>query len=274
MTMGAVDVIRQSFEMIKENPIIIVPYIALIILIGIIGILLVVSLLPKILATVSAIHVTSISASSALHLIGSLVGGSIASIAAAVIIIWLISILFTGAYISLAKQIMGKKSADLRSAFHESASRYWSLLGASIINFVLRGGAALVFFGLAIVSIPSSVPMAVLLILVGIIAEILLLVLVFESYAVVMIEGKGALDAVRKSFSIGRSKFWSLLGIFVLLLAIALIIGALRLIPILGPVIAFLCDSVLAIMGMTIPAVFYYTMVSKKKSTRTRRRRR
>ncbi|HUB92496.1 MAG TPA: hypothetical protein VL945_00900 [Candidatus Saccharimonadales bacterium] len=264
--MSITGVVSESFGIIKKNPIVVLPYFAFLIVAVIGGVLFGLSLVSH-LSNNAAIAALASQTTITKAMLRGLVGlflSVLPAFSVFLVIISIVALFFVGAYISLAKQIYGKKKPSLGAAFSESASRFPSLLGALIIYTVTLAVIGLILLGAALLVSFSNLAAIALLALIGIILAIILGVLFFQAYTLVVIEGKRAVDAVKASIMIGRQRFWTIVGIGIVVVILAFATDILRIIPLIGWILGFIGSSIIAIMEFFIPPVFYYTYVKKE----------
>lgn len=268
--MSITGVVSDSFNIIKKNPVVLLPYLAFLVIVVIGALALGLGLVHQV-SSMSGLGILARSAFSTamvpalLHILVSI----LPSLAIFIIILCLIALLFIGAYLSMAKQIYSKKPVSMGDAFSESASRYWSLLGAFIVYMLIIGVITGVLGGIAYLASFSNLLAVVFLAVIWIILVIIAEIFLFQAYPLIIFEGKGALEAVKGSISIGEKNFWTILGIYVIMVILSFIIGIFRIIPILGGIIGLIGSWILATMGFFIPAVFYYTYVYKGNKPKT-----
>lgn len=140
-----------------------------------------------------------------------------------IIILWLVEIFIGGAIISAASS---GSEAELGASIRKAASRYVSLLGASIVSGALSllafipGFAlmALTIFGGGLITLIVG---AVLVIIPGFYVALRLLLVSVACVA----GGKRAIESVGNSWSITKGNLWTILSILLVLGLIAGIVG-------------------------------------------------
>ena len=154
-------------------------------------------------------------------------------------IIFLISPFITGMLISSGIQAL-KGNLSLSKAFEEAKKKYLSLLGVFLITigiFILVFVVPLIF--IILVGMVSKLLLSILVILyllfmIG--ASIFLVASIFEANTLVLTENKKAVDAVKRSFYIGRQKIISIIASQTFL--IIMVFGISLLIEIFGLIFA------------------------------------
>jgi hypothetical protein len=201
------------------------------------------------------------------------------------VILFLISPFITGMFISSGIQALEGK-LSLAKAFDKAKKKYLSLLGVSFIKI----GIFIVFllvpliFVLLLGSI-SKILLAILVILYLIflfIGMMFLLLLLFQTDTVVFTENRKAIDAIKRSFDIGKQKFLSIIAtnffLFLLVFGISLIvrvfgiifsfIDGVLMLPIFEILFSILVEiPVSCFISSTagiLPVVFYYNYNLKK----------
>jgi hypothetical protein len=107
-----------------------------------------------------------------------------------------------------------------------TAGRYAALLGATLLLILAAIGmlipAAVLFFAAATT---ESGPLAVLAVVAVLFTVLAMISLFALAYPVVIVERAGPFTAVRRSFALGRRRFWGILGIVILASIISGIVG-------------------------------------------------
>jgi hypothetical protein len=271
MSASVFDVVGQTFDIIKENPIVVLPYLAFIVAIIILVIIFIIAIISQV-ASSSLLHsfITSMGTTppslSTMTTIAQRIISILPAVILLLIIIGLISIFLAGMYVSLAKQFYTKQKISLENAFNEAKSRYLSLLGATI-------GAGLMFlvliaiFGVLVLAASSSTVALVLMILILVIACVALGILLFQISTAVIVEGRPAIDAIQRSIEIGKANMGTIFGLIVVFIVLDILLELFSLIPILGILIRLVGGIILSIMAYFIGPAFYYNYISKRKTT-------
>ena len=237
-----------------------------------------------------------------LGLVGGLALGNIGLIVAAVvvglIILLLMSPFWVGVYYSMVFQGLDAKRISIFDAMGVARGRYFSLLLVMFLQVVIY----LVIFGLILspligpvlglinsggsASIASAIMGQIIkLLLIGtlvfvglMIAALVLLPLLYEATALVMIEGLGGIDAIRRSIEIGRENFWKIVW---LMTVFGLVVGMIYVVEwiitavfgvmghvlgiVVGAVLSVLVSSLVTAWSYALQIVFYREFVGGRK---------
>ncbi len=192
------------------------------------------------------------------------------------VLLFFMGILLNGIIVAIGKQLANKEKLNLTIAFRLVESRYLKLLGGgflSMLIMLLILGLPLLFVLFLLVSYLS---ISVILLSMIILLILFLFYIVFSIYlyqvtAVIIIENKGPIAAIQRSFEIASK---NRINIFILLVLISLISGFtsfiidfLIIVPFLGIVIGIIINIFISVWFGIIPAYFYYTINSVKKPT-------
>ncbi len=247
--------ISRAVDVIRGQPVVVVPFAAFIVL-------------TTILALGSVLGPAAAAGFGIIDFIVSIVGG----------------VLLAGMYIDMARQgARGKVS--LNAAWEVAVSRFWQLLLLEIIIAVIFIVIALViaagsgvFSQLSTLlplitsntlanqsSISTLAPVLarlgeflVLLIIVMVVVSIFL----YQANVVVVLEKRSATDALNRSIEIGKKNFFSILLFFILIFILSLIFfiifGLLSRIPIIGVVILLVAEMFFSAWVAMLPTMFYF----------------
>ncbi len=234
--MSITDIFGESFDTIWKYPKAILPYLVMELVISLLVIIAVFELAGMAVAT------GIISASFWALIIGI--------IAMSFVIGMFITPLFYGVYTNIEVQKLKKKRFSLRAAYNSTKARYGTLFWAGLANLAIYLVIVIVFAGLLLGYIGANGPVlaalgavhagtahtsalrplatlagflllwAVLLILCTGIAAVFL----FQYVPIAILEGRGALDSIKRSFEVGRKNFWSILGALVIYMIIVLLV--------------------------------------------------
>ena len=237
-----------------------------------------------------------------LGLVGGLTLGNIGLIVAAavvgLIILLLMSPFWVGVYYSMVFQGLDAKRVSIFDAMGAARGRYFSLLLVMFLQVVIY----LVIFGLILspligpvlglinsggsASIASAIMGQIIkLLLIGtlvfvglMIAALVLLPLLYEATALVMIEGLGGVDAIRRSIEIGRENFWKIVW---LMTVFGLVVGMIYVVEwivtavfgvmghvlgiVVGAVLSVLVSSLVTAWSYALQIVFYREFVGGRK---------
>ncbi len=272
------DVIISSLKTMKGHPKFVLPTVLVLVLALALGL----AFTFLAIANLSAIHAhAALSVSALLSVLKTMVP----SIALLIIIFFFIGILIQGVYISLCSK-RNAKNVSLSQAFGAAAGRYRDLLGFGIIAAAISLAAAAAFLlpvayigynSLLLpylnnvhVSASSAIGFAIVALVMLVLYAVAIAtisVLLFAGAPLVMLKGRGPVQALRESYAIGRKDF---VNILILLIANAILIGAIELvgsifqtIPILGAVIYVAISIFVSSYSMLIPPMYYLTFCKK-----------
>ena len=273
---------NKSFDILRANPKIILPYLIFTAVIGILAVYA--SLLLVGSASSTGVNTASSFLSLALGTLGRLVPLIVLIAALAILVIPLI----IGAYISIADQGYQKKKVSLRIAFGVAKRNYLNMLLLSILVTIIWI-AVFAVIGLAFV-VPAFMLGRVgtaLWLLLGMIVSIVVMVVLtlylYEAYTVVILEKLGPIGAVRRSFQIGKQRLGLLFKVFALTILVAMgfvIVDSIAVIIIeiplslsgqmllgigIGQALNFLLSSAFSSWFIMISVAFYKEYVGKRK---------
>jgi hypothetical protein len=233
--MKSLDTAIKSFELVYKNPKIMLVPLAIIglsfIFLFAIGLFVSINIINIIFGKLNAIDALSNLSTPFLVIL--------ALVLLYLVILFLISPLITGMLISSGIQALEGK-LSLSKAFEEAKKKYLSLLGVFLITigiFILVFVVPLIF--IMLVGMVSKLLLSILVILymlfiIG--ASIFLVASVFEANTLVFTENKNAVEAVKRSFYIGRQKVISIIASQTFL--IIMVFGISLLIEIFGLIFA------------------------------------
>ena len=219
--MGIGAVFTKTFDVLKKNPKIILPYLLFTAIIGVAAVYFSLSLVNS--------YSTGLGSASPGYASAAL--DVLAGLVPLILVIMLVSVFVApflcGMYIDMADQGYRGGKVLLKKAYGTAKANY--------LNMLLAGLAVGVFWvvAVAVLAIVFALPAAafglhfatglwiVLGVLVSIIALVLLSIYLFEVYTVLIIEGRGPIDAIKRSVDIGKNNTGSIFGV----LAITCVIG-------------------------------------------------
>ena len=175
----------------------------------------------------------------------------------------LISIFLVCVYSDITRQSYRRGKILLIQSFSVAKSRFvpllWTYFLELLITFLALG--ALLVLGLF-----GGVVGIILAFLVGIIMIFFFLIFFYETPAVVVLENTSGLEAIRRSYQIGRHNFLSLLAV-ILIVGIILntVVSGLSAVPYVGIILSNLAMLFLNTWNYMIPNVFYYEYEKKKE---------
>ncbi|MFZ5827763.1 MAG: hypothetical protein ACOY94_25955 [Bacillota bacterium] len=152
--------------------------------------------------------------------------------------------LYMGALIDVsARAVLYMEPVPLMESLRVGARRYWSLLGTYLLKGLIWIVAlpVMVLAGLVIFSF-ITVPLGSLS---------LLVVMVFANHAII-IEGRGGgMDALKRAYELGRSRFWPLMGIGIVFYLLVYFVQMIIVMPFsFGTMIAVAFTESTALMGL------------------------
>jgi hypothetical protein len=197
---------------------------------------------------------------------------------------WVVDAFLRCTYVDITRQAYSRRSIALGGAFSAAKSRFLSLLWTNVVQAVL---ILIMIVGVVIASLIPSFLFGSLAIFVLPIGGIVLFVLIvlavafmYEVPAVVVLENRSGLDAVRRSYEITRANVWRTFAvILVMSIVIGVVNNALQRVPYVDSVLLMFAGLFLGTWKDMMPAVFYYeyagsparrSVRASKARTRTR----
>ncbi len=288
--MGFTAPLANSFKVLKEHPIIVVPFLAFLILIIIVSVILALVTVGAVSAGASSLFTTGTpSISNLLSVFVPLVLG--------ILIVALIGGAFMqGMYIDLARQGLSGKTISLGGAWDTAKNRALKLIALNILILIIYAVVILILVFITgvpgvinnvmstyassfasgtspgistFVSLVASV-LAFFILLV--IAVVIMSVMFYQAPVVVILEDAGVIEALKRSIDIGKKNFVTILVFFIIVgivsTILSIVISLLGLIPYLGIIIRLAGDVLLGVWAAMIPAMFYFEYIKpmgKKK---------
>ncbi|MEM0201079.1 MAG: hypothetical protein QXD23_01610 [Candidatus Micrarchaeaceae archaeon] len=184
---------------------------------------------------------------------------------------FIISTFIAGTITALVEQIKKNKKLKILEAFRKSSSKFLSLICAGIIIGIIGIICIGIPLILGIFSILGIISFGILLgiffIIFAIIIAIFFTISFFLVNTLIIIEGLGPIEAIKKSFKIGLYKkleiFILLLLIFVILFIFDIIISIFSYIPILNILIIFILEIFISTWFLMVPVYFYYQLIKE-----------
>lgn len=294
-------VIGDSFEIMKKNPVIIVPYLVLYVLLFIFAIIFFVALFVPLLGHIplnnthnfsanfnSTFGINSANKTNSTAAMGAIILNELPALfligIIAVVFLLVAAVFLEGMMISFAMQGL-KGKISLEEAFGVARNRFWSLLGFTllygVIEIIIVTIVIVVLFSVGVFAGTTStttsssgsalqVLAGVGLLIIGVIVVLVILsILFFLGNVLVVVDNLGAIQAFQKSIDYGKKMAGTIL---VLIILLALINAGFS-------VVSFILTSVLSFVGSIIevvlslfvsswlamvPAVFYLEYVKKQ----------
>ncbi|MFH7882384.1 MAG: hypothetical protein QW140_01520, partial [Candidatus Aenigmatarchaeota archaeon] len=134
-------------------------------------------------------------------------------------------------------------------------SKFFKLLSTYLLAFVIVILIEILFIPLIFLGTVGLLVIIILLVVTNLIA----FVFFFEIPAVVVLEDKKGIEAIRTSYEIGRKKFWSLIfALFLVLFISGIINSALSQTPFIGVIITSITGLFLNTWTRMLPTTFYF----------------
>ncbi len=279
--MGLIELFKKSFNVLRDNPKIILPVLLLALLFGGVSVMWATHILRG-LPTQPSLLTSGLYQSF----------GSLFVVFLFLFVVMLfVNPIIKGFYISSLDQGYKRRKVSLKSALDATTRNYLRLLLTEVlldlIWFVAIAIIGLVFFAPVVFhGLGLATGLLLLLgILVFVVVYILLSIYLYQAYVVVMYEGSKAVDAVKKSIEIGRRHFFDIFAVLVLTAIFLMvfvafdvaIVGGVEFLVALGSrAAAVVVGSVLSIILASffdawiymIPAAFYKGYIDRKKGGR------
>ncbi len=227
-------VLGSSLDIIKKKPIILLPHI----------ITTVIFVVPIFFIILGAGLGAGLFAQPILmEKISPLIGLVFLSVIAIVIVGIIIGFIIEGMYPLMVKNVLDGKDVELSAAFGKAIRRLPSLIAAAILVGLI------VVAGLILFVIPG----------------ILFLTWYYYTVPAIMLEDRGALNAMSTSRRFGRTRKWKTFLILLVLFVIGIIGNLLGMIPIAGVIISAIVGLFVAVWGSIIPTYVYikYAMAAQ-----------
>lgn len=290
--MGISEIFGDSFGVVRDNPIILLPFFLFTVLITIVSVglagVLLIGLGAGSLSGISSLFTTG--ATPTMSTLLSLLPALLTFIGIIALIAYLVGVLVTGLYIAIAEQGFKKQRISLNSAFNVAKSAYLRLLGANLLYLIILIIVSLIFAGLfagaALTHVRAIILLAgFLLLIIAIVVFVAIALLIYQMNTVVILEKRAPVDAVKRSIAIGKSKWVTILGVVVVAAIIGIIVslisdGVGALIgflfslasPLLGSgirtIIVLAIDAFLSSWLALVPVFFYHEYVAKGQRNR------
>ncbi len=198
--------------------------------------------------------------------------GVIVLLAVITVISFIVSILLNGTIIAMGDQIYRKVPVNISKAFAFARSRYLSLFGAGIfmsaITLLVIGAAALgIFAAFSSLGGFTGILCTIFIVITAICTFIFTSILFFQINVAIILEGKGMVAGLRRSFEIAsRNK----INIFAILIITSVVVFAAELIgtffliiPILGWIISMLMGLFIFVWISIVPVYFYRGIIAQ-----------
>ncbi|MGC8479551.1 MAG: hypothetical protein ACP5M9_02690 [Candidatus Micrarchaeia archaeon] len=190
------------------------------------------------------------------------------------LITFFVAMLMNGVIVSMAYQLKTKRKLHIGDAISNTGSKYLNLIGAGFLSILISIIAVGIPIFLVVVILYNQISLSTLVIsaILLILALILLIVTsiyLFQVTTVVIIENKGPIAAIKRSFQIATKNrtniFLTLLITFLISIVVGIISSVLGIIPIAGFITILLVDIFSSVWYAMIPVYFYYESGSNPK---------
>lgn len=230
--MSIVNLLQTSFARLKENPVILVPILAISVVLAILSLLLIGSMVPQMGPFQSD---TAISAEEAVGFAGMALGRFITLM----VIGSIVGLLGHGMTVLMAHDALTGNAVSLKEAWNRTSGRIVALLLASLLVGII------VSIGFVLLVIPG----------------IVLAFFLMFTFVALMLNESNPLQAIGRSFQVVKQHFASVFVFFLVLIALGVLVSILNmvigLIPVLGSVLAVILGSVYAtFVSVFVVAVF------------------
>lgn len=159
-------------------------------------------------------------------------------------------------YSDVARQAYTRRKVKLIGAFSIAKSRFLSLLWTYVLEFLVVVLTFVALVGLGLVVGATGILIAMVF---GVIAILLAVFFFYETPAVVVLENKSGLEAIKRSYEIARHNFWPLVIITLIVGIIAsTVTSGLNNVPYVGFILSNVAGLFLGAWNSMTPALFYY----------------
>ncbi|MEX2445096.1 MAG: hypothetical protein WD492_15950 [Alkalispirochaeta sp.] len=230
--MSIVGILKTSLVRLKENPVILIPILAISVVLAILSLLLIGSMVPQMGpfqtdATISAEEAMGFAGMALGRFITLMVIGSI------------VGLLGHGMTVLMANDALTGTPVSLKDAWNRTTGRVVALVLASLLVGII------VSIGFVLLVIPG----------------IILAFFLMFTFVALMLNESNPLQAVGRSFQVVKQNFASVFVFFLVLIALGLLVAVVNmvigLIPVLGSILAVILGSVYAtFVSVFVVAVF------------------
>ncbi|MFW5693854.1 MAG: hypothetical protein ACOCYB_01700 [Alkalispirochaeta sp.] len=230
--MNIVELLKTSFTRLKDNPVILVPILAISVVLAILSLLLIGSMVPQMGPFQTD---TAVSAEQAMGFAGMALGRFITLM----IIGSIVGLLGHGMTVLMANDALAGNPVSLKDAWNRTSTRIVALVLTSLLVGIL------VSLGFILLVIPG----------------IILAFFLMFTFVALMLNDSNPLQAVGRSFQVVKQNFASVFVFFLILIALGLLVSVVNmvigLIPVLGSILAVIIGSVYAtFVSVFVVAVF------------------
>ncbi len=230
--MNIVEILKTSFTRLKENPVLLVPILAISVVLGLLSLLLIGSMVPQ-MGPFQAD--AAVSAEEAMGFAGMALGRFITLM----VIGSIVGLLGHGMTVLMAHDALSGNPVSLKDAWNRTTARVVALVLASLLVGII------VSLGFVLLVIPG----------------IILAFFLMFTFVALMLNESNPLQAVGRSFQVVKQNFAAVFVFFLILIALGLLVSIVNmvigLIPVLGSILAVVIGSVYAtFVSVFVVAVF------------------
>jgi hypothetical protein len=230
--MSIVGMLKMSLARLKENPVILVPILAISVILAILSLILIGTMVPQMGPFQSD---AAISAEEAVGFAGMALGRFITLM----VIASIVGLLGHGMTVLMANDALAGNPVSLKDAWNRTSGRVVALVLASLLVGII------VSLGFVLLVIPG----------------IILAFFLMFTFVALMLNESNPLQAVGRSFQVVKQNFASVFVFFLVLIALGFLVAVVNmvigLIPVLGSILAVILGSVYAtFVSVFVVAVF------------------
>lgn len=175
----------------------------------------------------------------------------------------IVSLILACVYSDITRQAYTKRKILLTQSFSVAKSRFLPLLWTYFLEFLI---IALIFGGLFGIGFVGGITGLILAIIVGVIVILLAVFFFYETPAIVVLENKSGLEAIKRSCSIARHNFWSLVMVILIVgIIVSTVSNSLGSVPYIGLILSNIAGLFLNTWNSMIPAIFYYEYEKRRE---------
>ena len=282
--MEGIDVASNIFTMLKNHPKVLVPQVVYLIIVIILALALLVPPLASIGASMNSTAPNTPTGAAAMAFVFSTLAQLIPQLIVLVIISALFGLILQGMYIDMATKWQSK-DFSLSDSFGVAVSRYLHLFIFLIILTVIEAVIVFVLFSPTIYTVyniatssaappPTQVLQivagALVSILLGFVAFVILAPLLFTAPSMIVIDRKGAIEALKSSIALGKKDFFGIIGVLFIAACVYavfyVLIILLDLLPYIGVVLTLILSLILSAFLYSLAPMYYITFGKKKLS--------
>lgn len=280
--MEGIDVASNIFTSIKNHPKILVPQLVYLIIIGIAAAALIIPPLASVATSINSTAQTTPSGTAVIGLLASAISQLIPSLIILVIIGALFGVILQAMYTDMASK-WKNNDFSLSDSFGVALSRFVDLFIYTIILTVIELVIVLILFSPTIAALykigasgiaPQTTQLVQILagalvsVLLGIIVAIILAPLLLAAPAIIVIEKKGAIAALKSSIDLGKKDFFGILGVLVIAACVYAVFYVLiilvDIIPYIGVIITLILSIILSSFLYSVAPMYYITFGQQK----------